>query len=92
MVKKCAIPLLWIMIGTNAYGQDCFYEQKTQFTDGSAVNQITRYDCQSPPETIVVEKIVESEQRTLGEFLFGTEEKHQGVSNIFSTLVSIGVF
>ena len=92
MAIRCAILLLWITIGTSAYAQDCFYEQKTQFTDGSVINQITRYDCKSPPKTIVVEKVIEPKQRTLGEFLFGAEENHQGVSKVFSALVSIGVF
>jgi hypothetical protein len=92
MVKKCAIPLLWIMIGTSAQAQDCFYSQQTQYEDGSVINSIQRYDCKSPPETIIVEKEIPSKDRGIGEFLFGAEENHQNISKLFSTLVSIGVF
>jgi hypothetical protein len=40
----------------------------------------------------VIEKEVEAKQRSLGEFLFGVEEKNQGISQLFSTLISVGVF
>lgn len=92
MVKRCAILLLWITIGTSAHAQDCFYSQQTQYHDGSAINSITRYDCKSPPQAIVIEKEVEAKQRSLGEFLFGVEEKNQGISQLFGTLISVGVF
>ena len=91
MAKRCAILLLWITIGTSAQAQDCFYSQQTQYHDGTAINSIQRYDCKSPPKTIVIEKEVEAKQRTLGEFLFGAEESNQSVSGLLSTLVSIGV-
>jgi len=92
MAIRCAILLLWITIGTSAQAQDCFYSQQTQYHDGSAINSITRYDCKSPPQAIVIEKEVEAKQRSLGEFLFGVEEKNQGISQLFSTLISVGVF
>ena len=84
--------MLWITIGTNAYAQDCFYEQKTQFSDGSTVNQITRYDCQSPPKTIIVEKEIPSKDRSVGEFLVGVEDNGNGITNLFYMWVSVGVF
>jgi hypothetical protein len=91
MAIRCAILLLWITIGTSAQAQDCFYQQETQYQNGTAINSVTKYDCESPPEVIVIEKPVKAKQRTFGEFLFGVEEENNGVSHLFSTLVSIGV-
>ena len=91
MATRCAILLLWITIGTSAQAQDCFYQQETQYRNGTAINSITKYDCESPPKVIVIEKPVKAKQRTFGEFLFGVEEENNGVSHLFSTLVSIGV-
>ena len=59
MAIRCAILLLWITIGTSAQAQDCFYSQQTQYEDGSVINSIQRYDCKSPPETIIVENVEE---------------------------------
>jgi hypothetical protein len=91
MAIRCAILLLWITIGTSAQAQDCFYQQETQYQNGSAINSITKYDCKSPPKVIVIEKQKEVKQRTFGEFLFGVEENGNGITHLFSTLVSVGV-
>ena len=91
MVKGIAIPLLWIMIGTSAQAQDCFYSQRTFFKDGSVINDIKSYDCKTPPKTIIVEKEIPAKNRSVGEFLFGVEEEGNGVTHLFSTLVSLGV-
>jgi len=91
MVKGIAIPLLWIMIGTNAQAQDCFYSQRTFFKDGSVINSIKSYDCKTPPKTIIVEKEIPAKNRSVGEFLFGVEEENNGITHLFSTLVSLGV-
>ena len=59
MARGCAILLLWTTIGisscTPAVAQDCFYSQRTQFENGTVVNDIKRYDCKSPPKTIIIE-------------------------------------
>ncbi len=91
MVKGIAIPLLWIMIGTSAQAQDCFYSQRTFFKDGSVINDIKSYDCKTPPKTIIVEKKIPAKNRSVGEFLFGVEEENNGITHLFSTLVSLGV-
>jgi len=39
-----------------------------------------------------VEKEIPAKNRSLGDFLFGVEEENQGVSHLFSSLVSMGVF
>jgi len=91
MAIRCAILLLWITIGTNAQAQDCFYSQQTIFRDGSVINDIKRYDCKTPPQTVIIEKEIPAKNRTLGDFLFGIEEEQQGVSHLFSSLVSMGV-
>jgi hypothetical protein len=91
MVKKCAIPLLWIMIGTSAQAQDCFYQQETHYQDGSVINSIQKYDCKSPPKTVIIEKKIPAKNRSLGEFLFGVEENGNGITHLFSSLVSMGV-
>lgn len=94
MAKGCAILLLWITIGISgcnpAIAQDCFYSQRTLFRDGTIVDDIKRYDCKSPPKTIIIEREIPAENRTLGDFLFGVEE-NQGISHLFSSLVSMGV-
>ena len=94
MARGCAILLLWITIGTSAHAQDCFYSKQIHYNDGTTIEAIERYDCTNspPPEVIIVEKEVPAQNRTLGDFLFGLEKEHQGVSHIFGTLVSIGVF
>ena len=95
MARGCAILLLWTTIGisscTPAVAQDCFYSQRTQFENGTVVNDIKRYDCKSPPKAIIIEKEVPSKNRTLGEFLFGVEESNHSVSKMFEVLLSIGV-
>jgi len=91
MAIRCAILLLWIMIGTSAHAQDCFYSQKTQYQDGSVINSIQRYDCKSPPKAIIIEKEVPSKDRGIGEFLFGAEESNQSVSKLLEVIVSLGV-
>ena len=94
MARGCAILLLWITIGTNAFAQECFYSKEIQYKDGSTVTAIDKYDCHNspPPEVIIVEKEIPAKNRTLGDFLFGIEKDNQGVSHLFSTLVSMGVF
>lgn len=95
MVKGIAILSTMIMIGISgcnfAIAQDCFYSQRTLFRDGTVVDDIKTYDCKTPPQTIIIEKEIPAKNRTLGDFLFGIEEKHQGVSHLFSSLVSMGV-
>lgn len=95
MVIRCAILLLWITIGISACNpaaaKDCFYSQRTFFKDGSIVNDIKRYDCKTPPKTVIIEKEVPAKNRSLGEFLFGVEEEGNGVTHLFSTLVSMGI-
>ena len=94
MVKGIAILSVMTMIGTNAYAKDCFYSKQIHYTGGTTVEAIERYDCTNspPPEVIIVEKEIPAKNRSLGDFLFGVEEENQGVSHLFSTLVSIGVF
>lgn len=91
MAIRCVILLLWITIGTSAQGQDCFYSQKTKYQDGNVVESIQRYDCNSPPKAIIIEKEVPSKDRGIGEFLFGVEESNQSVSKLFEVIVSLGV-
>ena len=91
MVKGCAILLLWIMIGTSASAQDCFYSQRTLFRDGTILDDVKRYDCKSPPKTIIIEKEIPAKNRSFGEFLFGVEEEGNGITHLFSSLVSMGV-
>lgn len=78
------------MTTTGTKAQDCFYSQQTLFNDGSVVNDIKRYDCKTPPKTIIIEKEIPAKNRSVGEFLFGLEESN-GVTHLFSTLVSLGV-
>lgn len=92
MVKGIAILSTMIMIGTNSFAKDCFYSQETQYSDGQTVNSITRYDCQSPPQVVIVEKEIPAKNRSVGEFLFGVEENGNGITHLFNTLVSVGVF
>jgi len=98
MAKKCAILLLWIMTGVSschpAVAQECFYRKHVLYNDGTHIEAIETYDCNNsaPPQVIIVEKEVPAKNRTLGDFLFGVEEDNQGVSHVFSTLVSVGVF
>ena len=95
MVKGTAILLATITIGISgcnpAVAQDCFYSQRTFFKDGGVVDDIKRYDCKSPPKTIIIEKEIPAKNRSVGEFLFGVEEEGNGVTHLFSTLVSLGV-
>lgn len=91
MAKRCAILLLWITIGTNAQAQDCFYSQQTIFRDGSVINDVKQYDCKTPPQTVIIEKEIPAENRSVGEFLFGVEENGNGITHLFNTLVSLGV-
>lgn len=92
MVKRIAILLLWTTIGTNAYGQDCFYSKEMVYKDGSRIEAIERYDCSNspPPKVVVIE--VPAKNRSVGDFLFGAEENGQNISHLFSTLFSVGVF
>ena len=59
MVKGTAILLATITIGISgcnpAVAQDCFYSQRTFFKDGGVVDDIKRYDCKTPPKTIIIE-------------------------------------
>jgi hypothetical protein len=82
------------MIGTNVQAQECFYSKQIQYKDGSTIEAVEKYDCSNspPPDIIIVEKEIPSKNRSFGEFLFGVEENSHGVSKLFSTLVSIGVF
>jgi len=91
MVKGCAILLLWITIGTNSYAQDCFYRKEILYKDGSRIEALERYDCRNsaPPEIIIKE--VPAKNRSFGEFLFGVEEEGNGITHLFSSLVSMGV-
>ena len=95
MAIRCAILLLWITIGISgcnpAVAQDCFYSQRTFFKNGSVIDDIKQYDCKSPPKTIIIEKEIPAKNRSVGEFLFGVEEEGNGVTHLFSTLVSLGV-
>lgn len=96
MVKRCVIPLLWIMIGTNASAQDCFYEQRSKYTDGTVVDSITQYDCKTPPEVIYVERDKPEEPKPRFDtpsFLFGATAKKDFdtvLTGLLSTVVSIG--
>jgi len=92
MARGIAILLLWITIGTSAQAQECFYRKEFIYKDGSTITAFEQYDCKNspPPEVIVVEKEVKAKQRTLGEFLFGIEENHQGISGLLTILVSGG--
>ena len=98
MAKRCAILLLWITTGISschpAVAQECFYRKYVQYSDCTHIEAIETYDCKNsaPPQVIVVEKEVPAKNRSIGDFLFGVEEDNQGVSHVFSTLVSIGVF
>jgi hypothetical protein len=91
MVKGCAILLLWITIGTSVQAQDCFYSQRTLFRDGTILDDVKRYDCKTPPKTIIIEKEIPAKNRSFGEFLFGVEEEGNGITHLFSSLVSMGV-
>ena len=95
MVKGIAILSTMIMIGISgcnpAVAQDCFYSQRTFFKNGSVIDDIKQYDCKSPPKTIIIEKEIPAKNRSVGEFLFGVEEEGNGVTHLFSTLVSLGV-
>ena len=90
--------MLWITTGISschpAVAEECFYRKDIRYTDGTYIEALETYDCRNspPPEVIIVEKEIPAKNRTIGDFLFGIEEKNQGVSHIFSTLVSIGVF
>ena len=81
MAKRCAILLLWITIGTSAQAQDCFYRKEILYTDGTTIEAMEQYDCKnsSPPEVIIIEKAVESPNKSVGDFLFGAES-NQGIS------------
>lgn len=91
MVKGCAIPFLWITIGTSVHAQDCFYSQRTLFRDGTVLDDVKTYDCKSPPKTIIIEKEIPAKNRSVGEFLFGVEEEGNGITHLFSSLISMGV-
>ena len=92
MAIRCAILLLWITIGINpVVAKDCFYSQQTTYSDGSVINDIKRYDCKSPPKTIIIEKEVPSKDRSVGEFLFGAEENNQSISKLLEVVLSLGV-
>ena len=91
MVKGCAILLLWITIGTSVQAQDCFYSQRTLFRDGTILDDVKRYNCKTPPKTIIIEKEIPAKNRSFGEFLFGVEEEGNGITHLFSSLVSMGV-
>jgi len=77
--------------GTNAYAEDCFYHKEVLYKDGTRVEAIERYDCRNSPPPQVIIKEVPSKNRSLGEFLFGVEEEGNGITHLFSTLVSMGV-
>jgi len=96
MVSRCAIPLLWIMIGTSASAQDCFYEQRSKYEDGTVVNSITQYDCKTPPEVIYIERDKPEEPKPRFDtpsFFFGATAKKDldtVLTGLLSTVVSIG--
>lgn len=96
MVKHIAIPLVLITIGTSVHAQDCFYEQKSAYKDGTVVNSITRYDCKTPPQVIEVRREKPKEiKRTFDapQFFFGINENNDlsmVLSKLLSTTVSFG--
>lgn len=96
MVKHIAILSAMTMIGTNSYAQDCFYEQRSKYKDGTVVDSITQYDCKTPPEVIYVERDKPEEPKPRFDtpsFFFGATAKKDldtVLTGLLSTVVSIG--
>ena len=95
MVKRIAILLITTTIGTSVQAQDCFYEQKSKYEDGTIVNSITKYDCKTPPEVIYVERdepeAFEKEPKfDTPSFFFGATAK-KDLDSVLTGLLSVVV-
>lgn len=98
MVMRCAILLLWITIGTNAYagGQDCKYVQITEYKGTEMVTSKQEYVCTTPPKEVINRTEYVPVQTCLGKLLFGADcteynpEGHQA-GQVLSAIISMGI-
>ncbi len=91
MVKGIAILSVMTMIGTNAFAADCFYRKELKLKSGEVIEAVQQYDCRNSPapEVIIVEREIEREPKTLGEYIFDTEND-QWLSHTLSILIGGG--
>jgi hypothetical protein len=82
MAKRCAILLLWTMIGTNAYAESsCHYYRHDEIENSQVIHSRTEYTCKNGiPEPVRPVKIRDDFQ-PVGD----------GFNKIISTLFSLGL-